>query len=95
MRTALTLLVLCVFCAGTASAQPYAYVTNNGSDNVSVIGISTNTVVATVAVGSEPSGVAVSPDGKFVYVTNAGADNISVIQTSDNTVIGTWDGGDN
>jgi len=38
-----------------------AYVTNAGSDNVSVIRTSDNTVVATVPVGLEPSGVAVTP----------------------------------
>ena len=39
----------------------FAYVTNNGSDNVSVIRTSDNTVVATVAVGSNPQNVAVAP----------------------------------
>ena len=56
---------------GTTPASPllstapgdgaFAYVTNEGSDNVSVIRTSDNTVVATVAVGSSPFGVAVTP----------------------------------
>ncbi|PGU50716.1 hypothetical protein [Bacillus cereus] len=37
----------------------FAYVTNTDSDNVSVIDISTNIVVATVPVGSAPPGVAI------------------------------------
>jgi YVTN family beta-propeller protein len=66
-----------------------AYVTNALSNNVSVIQTSDNTVVATVAVGDVPRGVAVTPDGAVVYVTNGGSDNVSVIRTSDNTVVAT------
>jgi YVTN family beta-propeller protein len=55
-------------------------------------------VMATVAVGLGPLGVAVRPDGKEVYVTNFGTDNpalgdvgntISVIKTASNKVIAT------
>ncbi len=63
--------------------------TNAGSNNVSVIRISDNTVVATVAVGLEPVDVAVTPDGAFAYVANTGSGNVSVIRTSDNTVVAT------
>jgi YVTN family beta-propeller protein len=64
-------------------------VANNGSDNVSVIRASDNTVVATVPVGQAPIGVAATPDGGFVYVTNFGSSNVSVIRTVDNTVVAT------
>jgi YVTN family beta-propeller protein len=67
----------------------FAYVTNAGSDNVSVIRTSDNTVVATVAVGDLPFGVAVTPDGALVYVANARSKNVSVIRTADNTVVAT------
>ena len=40
--------------AGTAHAAPFAYITNQSSDTVSVIDTATNTVVATVAVGDNP-----------------------------------------
>ena len=40
------------------------------SNTVSVIDTASNTVVATVAVGSMPRGVAITPDGTRVYVTN-------------------------
>ncbi|NJN66557.1 MAG: hypothetical protein HC884_07500, partial [Chloroflexaceae bacterium] len=49
---------------------PFAYVANFADDTVSVIDTSTNTVVATVAVGNTPVGVAVNPAGTRVYVTN-------------------------
>jgi YVTN family beta-propeller protein len=54
-------------------------VANGGSDSVSVINTSNNTVVDTVTVGSGPDGVAVSPDGSRVYVTNNFGDSVSVI----------------
>ena len=57
--------------ARPAAAAPFAYVANGSNPGtVSVIDTATNTVVATVAVGSNPIGVAVTPDGKHVYVTN-------------------------
>jgi YVTN family beta-propeller protein len=52
---------------------------------VSVIAAASNTVVATVGVGANPSGVAVTPDGTHVYVTNPS----SVIATATNTVVAT------
>ena len=50
---------------------------------------STNTVVATVTVGSAPYGVAITPDGTRVYVSNTLSNNVSVIDTSTNTVMAT------
>jgi DNA-binding beta-propeller fold protein YncE len=38
-----------------------------------------NTVVATIPVGGDPSGVAVSPDGTHIYVTNETDNTVSVI----------------
>ena len=94
MRITLTLLILSVLFVGTASAEPFAYITNSGSNNVSVIDVSTNAVVDTVDVGSQPTGVAVTPDGDFVYVANGGTTTVFVIQTSDNTVVDTADVGE-
>ena len=61
------------------------------SDAVSVLDLTTNTVLATVLVGSSPVGVAVTPDGSRVYVTNNGlaTKTISVIDTATNTVTAT------
>ena len=56
--------------ARPAEAAPFAYVANDADSTVSVIDTATNTVVATIAVGSRPSGVAVTPDGKHAYVAN-------------------------
>ena len=47
-----------------------------------------NTVVATVPVGSGPTGVAVTPDAKHAYVANFDDNTVSVIRTATNTVVG-------
>ncbi len=62
------------------------YVTNFNSNNVSVIDTTTNTAVATVAVGSGP--IEVNPATNRLYVTNFNSNNVSVIDGSTNTVIG-------
>jgi YVTN family beta-propeller protein len=73
-----------------AGAQPFAYVTNFGSPNiVSVINAATNTVVATVQVGINPSAVAITPDGTHAYVANAASNTVSVIGTATNMVVAT------
>jgi len=72
-----------------AQAQARAYVTDQGSNTVSVIDTSTNTVVATIPVAGGPSGVAITPDGTRAYVTNANSNTVSVINTSTNTVVAT------
>ena len=68
---------------------PYAYITSYYNNTVSVIDTATNKVTATVNVGSNPFGVAVSPDGTKAYVTNGGSNTVSVIDTATNTVTAT------
>jgi YVTN family beta-propeller protein len=46
-------------------------------------------VTATVAVGVNPAGVAVTPDGAHVYVANQNSNNVAVIATASNTVTAT------
>ena len=67
---------------------PWSMWRDFGSDTVSVIDTSTNTVTATVPV-DVPQGVAVTPNGALVYVPNALSHTVSVIDTSTNTVIDT------
>ncbi len=73
-----------------AAAQPRAYVTNEFSNNVSVIDTRTNTVTATLDVtpGVGPRPVAITPNGRFVYVANHGSNpnTVSVIDTADDSV---------
>jgi len=53
-----------------------------------VIDLASNTVLPTsIAVGAQPTGIAVTPDGKFVYVTNQSDNTVSVINVANNTVL--------
>jgi YVTN family beta-propeller protein len=70
-------------------AEPFAYVTNISGNNVSVIDTATNTLAATVPVGSFPIDAAVHPEGTFVYVVNTVGNSVSVIDTATNTVTAT------
>ena len=63
------------------------YVTNSGSDCVTVIDRQQDRVVATIAVDRSPMGIVASPDGDKLYVANSGSNNISIIDTGLNRVI--------
>jgi len=77
----------------TATPVPFAYIANEVSNTVSVINMATHNVVASMAVGNSPTGVAVSQDGSRVYITNSSFANpnvatVSVISAVTNSVIG-------
>ena len=56
---------------------------------MSVISAATNTVTATVPVGSGPDGVAVDSSADTVYVANSGGATVSVISEANNKVTAT------
>jgi YVTN family beta-propeller protein len=85
---AITAFVACLLSNAQSLAQK-AYITNQGSNNVSVIDTTTNTVTATIPVGNSPFGVATTPDGSRVYIANSGDNTVSVIDTATNAVSGT------
>src|ERR1039458_6662981 len=70
-----------------ACAQGRAYVANFGSNTVSVIDTSNNTVSAKVVVGGCPYDVAITPDGTRAYVVRDNANSVWAIDTSSNTVV--------
>jgi YVTN family beta-propeller protein len=61
-----------------------AYVSNSGSDTVSVIDTTTHNVVATVATGKAPVNPTFTPDRRKVYVSNSQAGTLSVIDVATN-----------
>jgi len=69
----------------------YAYISNQSSNDVSVVSVVTHMVVKTIPLTGQisPFGVAATPDGTKVYVTNVGSGTVSVISTANNTVIKT------
>jgi YVTN family beta-propeller protein len=71
----------------------HAYITNTGSDSVSVIDTASNTITATIPVDQGPEGVALAPDGRRAYITNTGSDSVSVIDTASNTITATISAG--
>ena len=74
--------VLLLAAACIVQAQPFAYIAENGSGNVSVINTPTNAVVATVALGAALQGIAVNPAGTRIYATTFTGDRTFVVNTA-------------
>ncbi len=88
-------LCLLVFGANSWSApMGTAYVANTGSDTISILSLTANSVVNTVSVGDAPRYVAFTPNGSRAYVTNMNSDSVSVIDTALQSVIDTINVGD-
>ena len=63
--------------------------TNSGSNNVSVINTTTNTVIGSpVVLGTTPDAIALSPDGTTAYATNEGSNTVSVLHVNQPPVAG-------
>ena len=93
MRSALGWsLALCVGAA--AHATPFAYITNQGSHDVSVIDLATQQVVALVPVGRSPAGVVAASRTGRVFVSNPDSKTISVIDMRAQQVVATLAAGD-
>jgi YVTN family beta-propeller protein len=69
--------------------REYAYISNGGSNTVTVLDLVNMRQDRVIAVGVNPSGVAVNPHRNEVYVVNAGSGTVSVIQAESNTVAAT------
>ena len=72
--------------ASAASPQPKAYVTNERSNDLSVIDSATDKVIATIPVGERPRGIRLSPDGQR-YVALGDEDRIAVVDTTSLQVV--------
>ena len=59
--------------ADAAAPRELVYVTNEGSGELTVLDAATDSVLATIAVGTRPRGVRVSRDGRLVYVALSGS----------------------
>lgn len=58
------------------------FVANTARNRVEVFNVATNARSGAVAVGSEPWGLALSPDRTTLYVANSGGTNFSVVSTA-------------
>lgn len=69
--------------------REYAWVTDGGSDSVTVLDLINMISAKTIPVGSDPVAVAVNPKRDEVYVANFGSGTISVIDAVTNRVTAT------
>ncbi len=59
--------------AGSQRGRELAYVTNEGSGELTVIDVASDSVISSIPVGTRPRGLRVSEDGKTVYVALSGS----------------------
>lgn len=69
------------FEARAAVPENVAYVTSQGG-GVTVLDTRTMKPVASIAVGSDPRGLAISPDGRWLLTANQGSSDVSVVDTT-------------
>jgi YVTN family beta-propeller protein len=74
LLTALAFVLACAHAPGgpAPAAAPRLYVSNEVSNDVSVVDTATDAVVATIPVGNRPRGLRISPDGRLLYVAVSG-----------------------
>lgn len=65
--------------------DPVRHIANDGS--VTVVDLGQNRVANEIVVELHPSGMAISPDGKYLVVANAASDTLSVIDTRTDQVV--------
>ncbi len=76
-----------------ANYREYAYVSNGGSNTVTVLDLVNLRLDRVLGVGSNPSGLAINPKRNEVYVVNSGGNaasgSVSVIDAEKNAVVAT------
>lgn len=72
-----------------ANYREYAYISNGGSNTVTVLDLVNMRQDRVIAVGVNPSGLAVNPRRNEVYVVNSGSGTVTVINAETNTVAAT------
>lgn len=69
--------------------REYAYVTNGGSNTVTVLDVVNLRQDRVLEVGAEPTGVTANPKRNEVYAVNSGSGTVSVIDAERNRVVAT------
>jgi YVTN family beta-propeller protein len=72
--------------------REYAYITNGGSNTVTVLDVVNLRQDRVIRVGADPTGVAVNPKRNEVYVVNTGSNSVSVIDAEKKAVVATIPG---
>jgi YVTN family beta-propeller protein len=76
--------LLAAVCPAQAATAYTAYVANWSAGTVSPINTATNVVDSAITVGTNPAGIAITPDGKTAYVANYGSNTVTPIDTAAN-----------
>jgi len=84
---ALTALLIALAC--TAQAAPFVYVTQPSLGSVAVIDAAINTVAATIGVGDNPRGIAITRSGTRGYTANITSDTVTFLDLVGNSAITT------
>jgi len=86
--------LLVLLAAATANSQPYAYIANSGTRNISVVDTADDTITATIPlpdtlpnVHPYAYGITVGPSGQYVYVGLQDTNEVTVIDTARNAVV--------
>jgi YVTN family beta-propeller protein len=82
-------LIICISGFSKIFAATHLYVVNNTDNSVTVIDIANKRAIATIDVGSSPTGIAYNATYKKAYVVNRGDNSVSVIDTVSHSVVGT------
>ncbi|MGB3728967.1 MAG: YncE family protein, partial [Thermodesulfobacteriota bacterium] len=88
-RSSLAFALILLLWAGSAFAQPRAYIPSINDGTVTVMDVSDNSIIDVINTGDRPISTAVTPDGTKVYVPRNGPGRVVVIETSTNTVLTT------
>ncbi|HEY0758475.1 MAG TPA: hypothetical protein VGD59_04370 [Acidisarcina sp.] len=72
-----------------ANYREYAYVTNGGSNTVTVLDVVNLRQERVIRVGANPSGIGVNPKRNEVYIVNSASNSVSVIDAQTNRVTAT------
>jgi len=72
---------------GGSFVPAFGYVSNSAAGTVAMFDVKSNTVLANIAVGPNPLGVAITPDGASLYVDLQGSNQVAVIDTNQRLVL--------
>ena len=65
----ISLALYLLLCA--CSSTPIAYITNQGSDTVSIVNLKEKKVIQEISVGKGPVGIAISLKKSYAFITNS------------------------
>ena len=81
------MLIATTFFVGPLAAAPFAYISNQLGNSVSIIDTELGKVVDTISVQGKPAGVAVAPAGDKVYISTPEAKGFAVLDVKTRTII--------